>query len=141
MAKKKKLTDKQKMFVKEYIVDFNATQAAIRAGYSKKTAKEIGYELLTKLHIQEAIAKELEKREERVELNQDFIVHKLMRGVLVEGQEIEVENGAVVFVNSKGYYKALELLGSHLGMFKKVHAGDKDNPLFPAIKITRPDDK
>ena len=54
-----KLSNKQKMFVKEYIIDFNATRSAIAAGYSKKTARQMGYELLTKLYIQEAVQKEL----------------------------------------------------------------------------------
>lgn len=51
------LTDKQQRFVEEYMVDLNATQAAIRAGYSQDTAKEIGCENLTKPNIQEAIQK------------------------------------------------------------------------------------
>lgn len=65
MAKVKKakptgLTPKQKKFCHEYLVDLNATQAAIRAGYSEKTAKEIGSENLTKPHIAEYIAKILD---------------------------------------------------------------------------------
>lgn len=56
-----KLNDKQKQFVIEYIRDFNARQSAIRAGYSKRSASEIGYELLTKPHIRAAIDKALEE--------------------------------------------------------------------------------
>jgi phage terminase small subunit len=51
-----KLTDKQEMFCKEYLIDLNATQAAIRAGYSKKTANEQGSQNLVKLSIQKRIA-------------------------------------------------------------------------------------
>ena len=50
-----KLTPKQKLFVAEYLVDLNATQAAIRAGYSEKRASEIGYQLLRKTTVQAAI--------------------------------------------------------------------------------------
>lgn len=60
-AKEKKLTPKEKIFISEYLKDFNATQAAIKAGYSKKTAKEQGYEILTKPHIQEAVGQEVER--------------------------------------------------------------------------------
>lgn len=56
-----KLTPKQREFVKQYLVDLNGTQAAIRAGYSEKAAKEQAYHLLTKTHIQEAL---IEYREE-----------------------------------------------------------------------------
>ena len=54
---KPKLTDKQERFISEYLIDLNAKQAAIRAGYSKKTAKDIGCQNLAKLYIQEAIQK------------------------------------------------------------------------------------
>ena len=64
------LTAKQEMFCKEYLVDLNATQACIRAGYSKKTARSLGCENLTKPYIQQEIqrvSKEIE-REQRVSL-------------------------------------------------------------------------
>ena len=57
------MTKKQKRFVEEYLIDLNATQAAIRAGYSPATAKEIGCENLTKPNISEAIAKAMAERE------------------------------------------------------------------------------
>ena len=53
------LTDKQQRFIEEYIIDLNATQAAIRAGYSEKVAKEIGYENLTKPHIKKIVEERL----------------------------------------------------------------------------------
>lgn len=52
----RKMTPRQQRFVEQYVVDLNATQAAIRAGYSPKTAKQIGSKLLTKIDIQEAVA-------------------------------------------------------------------------------------
>jgi phage terminase small subunit len=72
-----KLTDKQEMFCKEYLIDLNATQAAIRAGYSQKTAKEIGYEHLTKPHLQEYIAELKEERSERIQITSDEVLREL----------------------------------------------------------------
>ena len=60
-AKEKKLTDKEKLFVIEYLVDFNATQAAIAAGYSKKTARQAATRLLSFVYIQDAIKIEVDK--------------------------------------------------------------------------------
>lgn len=60
-AKEKKLTDKEKLFIIEYLVDFNATQAAIAAGYSKKTAKQAAARLLSFVYIQDAIKIEVDK--------------------------------------------------------------------------------
>jgi len=71
------VTPKQKIFVDEYLIDFNATQAAIRAGYSEKTAAEIGKENLRKPYIQEAIQKAIEERSERTKITQDMIVKEL----------------------------------------------------------------
>ena len=71
MAKKGKLTEKQQRFVDEYLIDLNATQAAIRAGYSVKTADAIGCENLTKPNIQQAIAEHMAERSRRTGVNQD----------------------------------------------------------------------
>jgi phage terminase small subunit len=73
-----KLTDKQEMFCKEYLIDLNATQAAIRAGYSKKTAKEQGCENLTKPNIQIKIAELKESRSKRVEVDSDYVLKELL---------------------------------------------------------------
>lgn len=72
-----KLTPKQKMFVKEYLVDLNATQAAIRAGYSKKTADRIGPELLGKTCVAKAIQMEMDKRAERIGITADKVLREL----------------------------------------------------------------
>lgn len=60
-----KLTDKQKKFCIEYVKTGNATESAIKAGYSKKTAKEVGYENLTKPHLKEYIAKLMKPKQEK----------------------------------------------------------------------------
>jgi phage terminase small subunit len=74
-----KLTDKQRLFVKEYLVDLNATQAALRAGYSPKTAFAIGYENLTKHYIREAVEREMKKREQRIEITADRVLEEFAK--------------------------------------------------------------
>ena len=69
--------DKQKLFAEEYIVDFNATQAAIRAGYSEKTAHSIGSENLKKPAIQELISRAIQDRIRRTHITQERVVLEL----------------------------------------------------------------
>jgi len=78
-ANKKKLSDKQARFVEEYLVDLNATQAAIRAGYSQKTAGQIGEQNLKKLEIAAAIQEAIAKRSERTEITQDMVLRELAK--------------------------------------------------------------
>lgn len=73
------LKAKQRRFVDEYLVDLNATQAAIRAGYSKKTSHVIGPENLEKPEIKAEIAKKMEKRSIRTEITQDRVLTELAR--------------------------------------------------------------
>ena len=130
------LTPKQAAFVQEYLIDLNATQAAIRAGYSESTAKEIGYENLTKPHIGEAIAKAQADRFERVEITQDYVLESIRSTVErckqtepvldKTGSPVMVENadGQIVpayTFNAMGVFKGAELLGKHLSMFTERH--------------------
>jgi len=73
----KKLTPKQKQFVREYLIDLNATQAAIRAGYSAKTANEQCARLLANVSIQQAVQNAQSKRAERTEITQDWVLKRL----------------------------------------------------------------
>ena len=72
-----KLTAKQQRFCDEYLIDLNATQAAIRAGYSKKTANEQGARLLVNVSIQKKIFELQKEREKRTEITQDSVLHEL----------------------------------------------------------------
>lgn len=84
--KPQKLTAKQERFVEEYLVDFNATQAAIRAGYSAKTAKSIGQENLTKPVISAAIAEHRASLTQKTALTRELIVEGLLREALYTGK-------------------------------------------------------
>ena len=117
------LNEKQKQFCEEYIIDLNGTQAAIRAGYSEKTANRIASELLTKLDIQEYICVLKNKRSERVKYSQD----ELMRDILeVKNRCMQAspvidkdgnETGIWKF-DSNGANKALDMLAKHVGFYE-----------------------
>lgn len=147
MAKKGKLTEKQQRFVDEYLIDLNATQAAIRAGYSSKTADAIGCENLTKPNIQQKIAEHMAECSKRTGINQDRIVLELARIAFVNIDDVvDTETGKILpnasrddlaciegikYKESDNQFggsverevkiapkmKALELLGKHLGMW------------------------
>lgn len=71
------LTDKQAAFVDEYLKDLNATQAAIRAGYSAKTAEWIGPQLLGKTHVAAAVRAAQAERSQRVKVDADYVLNRL----------------------------------------------------------------
>ena len=145
-----KLTDKQTAFVREYLVDLNATQAAIRAGYSERTASRIGPQLLGKTCVREAIEKAQAKRARRVEVTQDYVlsnlvevVERTMQRVPVldrKGEQVTDEEGRAVWTfDAKGANRALELLGKHLGIFTdKIRAevsGPDGGPMASEIVV------
>ncbi|OON35615.1 terminase small subunit [Izhakiella australiensis] len=72
------LTDKQEMFCREYLIDLNATQAAIRAGYSEKTARKIGSENLSKPDVQNRIAELKVQRNEQVNIDASYVLRRLV---------------------------------------------------------------
>lgn len=142
-----KLTAKQNKFVEEYLIDLNATQAAIRAGYSTESAKEIGCENLTKPNVKAEIDKAIAERSRRTGINQDRVLRELAKIAFVNPNDVINFRDATVKMTSEenlaaiasikvkempGEYgnaterevklydklRALDLLGRHLGMFK-----------------------
>ena len=120
-----KLTAKQELFCEEYMIDLNATQAAIRAGYSEQTARQIGTENLAKPAIADKIAELKVERSNRTLVDADYVIKGLLEvhrrcmqkePVMerVDGQQ--QESGEFKFEHS-GANKSLELLGKHLGIF------------------------
>lgn len=138
----RELTPKQQIFVKEYLVDLNATQAAIRAGYSERTAKAQGSRLLTDVDISHAIGEALKTKTEKLDVSVDFVLKGLVEVVerclqkkpvmefdRVERQMVQAtdEQGREVWeFDSTGANRALELLGKYKQMFtdKVQHSGD-----------------
>ena len=137
----KKLTAKQEMFCCEYIIDLNATQAAIRAGYSKKTAGQIGEQNLKKLEIQEYVNTLMNERKKRVEIDADYVLGGIkdltercmqVEPVIVDGKP----NGEYKFEPTPAL-RGYELLGKHLSLFtEKIDAtlkGDAESPLIVVL--------
>lgn len=124
------LTLKQERFVQEYLVDLNATQAAIRAGYSAKTASRIGPELLGKPCISEAIQKAIKKREKRTEVTQDYVIEKLK-----EIAEKDASDGPESDLKYSSKIKALELLGKHTGAFDGGAKEGQNEPVKVVIDV------
>lgn len=140
------LTDKQELFCMEYMKDLNATQAAIRAGYSRNTAKQIGTENLSKPVIRARIDELLDVRKEKVEFDANWVLSRLaqvadrsMSATPVMKWDYDkkemVETGEYMF-DSRGANQALELIGKHLAMFKdKVeHSGNLGVQIVDDIK-------
>ena len=92
----KKLTEKQQRFVDEYIIDLNATQAAIRTGYSEKTSYSIGHEILKKPEIQEAIALANDKRAQRTEITADRVLQELAKIGFSDLRNVLTKNGHLI---------------------------------------------
>lgn len=113
-----KLTDKQTAFVREYLVDLNATQAAIRAGYSERTANAQAGRLLANVGIREAIENAQAKRARRVEIKAEDV----LRGV------IEVTTQARDSGDLKTALKGYELQGKHLGMWTERVKAEVSGP-------------
>ncbi len=142
-----RLTQKQKRFVDEYLIDLNATQAAIRAGYSSKTAYSIGEENLRKPDIRAYLDKAMADLSKRTGVNQEIVIRELARVAFVNPEDVidfdtvtirpeasRDDTAAIAALkvrviqtpNGEGIereirmcdkLKALELLGKHFGMF------------------------
>lgn len=122
------LTAKQERFVEEYLIDLNATQAAIRAGYSEKTARQVGAENLTKPVIADAVARAQARRSEATGITAEWVLGqavKLHERCMQEvapltdrkGNQIRDDDGNPLFVfNAQGAAKALELVGKHVNV-------------------------
>ncbi len=162
------LTARQQAFVREYLVDLNATQAAVRAGYSPKTAEVQGSRLLRFVQVAAAIDEALKARAARVEASADDVLRELTRLALVDVGEafdaegrllplasmpaevrraiVSMETGAlgVVKVRFADKVKSLELLGKHHKLFvdKVEHSGgvsvNVTNP-YAGVGTSRPE--
>lgn len=109
----KKLTVKQELFVKEYLVDLNATQAALRAGYAPTRAKEQGYQNLKRKAIAEEIQKHMDARSDRTLVSADWVLSTI-KDTTNELLTDKEKNAANIF-------KGCELLGKHLKLFTDKH--------------------
>jgi len=122
-----KLNDKTELFCHEYLVDYNATQAAKRAGYSDKTAYSQANRLLKNVEVLSRVRELQTEKTKRLAISQDWVVHHLVDVIEKCTKPVPVlqwdyddrimkPTGEYAF-DSKGATKAMELLGKHLGMY------------------------
>jgi len=128
------LTPKQQRFVEEYLIDLNATQAAIRAGYSEKNADKIGSQLLGKTRVAASIREAQEKRTRRTEITADYVLTTIRETVeaLLNDRE---KNAANIF-------KGSELLGKHIKLFtdkQEITGADSGPVQITVVPVKVPD--
>lgn len=126
MPKTDGLTPRQQRFVDEYLIDLNATQAAIRAGYAENSARVTAARLLTKADICAAVSEAQNKRAAKLELTHEWVLSKLVENLNRAMQAEPVLNSAGMPTGEYTYQgtvanRALELIGKHLGSFPDRH--------------------
>ena len=127
-GKAKGLSDKQKRFVAEYLIDLNGAAAYRRAGYAPKTdaaAEAAASRLLRNVKVAEAIKVAQAERSKRTEVTQDYVLTRLKREAEFDGE------GS----SHSARVSALKLLGDHLGLFKQEDAGDKTPTVINTIEV------
>ena len=139
------MTGKQNVFVQEYLKDMNATQAAIRAGYSAHTAYSIGQRLLSNVEISQAIDAAMSERSERAKLTADYVLQNLHEiaqrcmqksPVMVKGEQAIDDEGRHLWTfDAKNALRALELIGKHMGMFSDKNRQQEETPEDVKIQI------
>lgn len=142
-----KLNDKQELFAREYIIDLNATQAAIRAGYSENAARTQGARLMANDNILTRITELNSERMQRVQIDADYVLRqavKLHERCMQEiepisdrrGEELKDEQGRTIYnFDAKGAAAALKLVGEHITVqafkanIKAEHVGKDGKPI------------
>lgn len=130
------LKDKQVKFIKEYLVDLNSTQAAIRAGYAPKRADATAYNLLRNTEISAAIREEMEARAKRTEITQDRVLLEIARIAFNDPRKAFNKNGALkdiqdwpdevaAAVSSIKINEITDSEGNHIGETKEIKFWDK----------------
>ena len=156
----KKLTAKQDRFVSEYLIDLNATQAAIRAGYAEKGAAVEGSRLLATPKVAAAVAAAQAARAKRTEITQDYVLNTIRDTIerCKQAEPVTYQSGDPVMIdtpdgeiapaykfNAGGVLRGAELLGRHLALFhdKPLPGSDRDNPLHTVIewRAVKPGDR
>lgn len=146
------MNDKQESFVREYLIDLNATQAAIRAGYSDATAYSQGQRLLKNVEVAAAIQAQMDNRAKRTEITADYVLETIVSTIerckQVEpvldrkGQPVMTETpdggeAKAYTFNAAGVLKGAELLGKHLKLFtEKVEHSGPDGAAIQIEQVT-----
>lgn len=134
-----KLTAKQEAFCQEYLVDLNATQAAIRAGYSQRQAGGIGYENLKKPQIAERIKEAMAERAQRVQITQDRVLQELARLAFSDLRRAFKEDGSLKLPQEWDDDTAAAMAG--VDTITTSIGGDEDAPVTLTTKKVKVFDK
>jgi phage terminase small subunit len=129
------MNKRQTLFVKEYLVDLNATQAAIRAGYSKKTARVIGQENLQKPAIAKAVQKEMDARSHRVNVTSDDVLRELLRLSLVDVTQAFDKDGRLLPIKEIPEDVRRAIAGIDLRTQEASEDDEEDSPASEAVRI------
>ena len=152
-----KLTLKQELFCKEYIIDFNGTQAAIRAGYSEKSAPESASENLRKSNVQEFLKTIMKKRADKLEINQEYVLkniievqqrcmqhkpvmyfdkvdkeYKQQEEYVIDEKTGEEKLMGVYTFDANNANKSLDMLAKYTGLYER----DNTQKSIPEVKVT-----
>lgn len=140
-----KLTAKQQKFCEEYLIDLNATQAAIRAGYSKKTARVIGMENLTKPAIQQYLQEKGKKLQEKFEITQEEVLRQYQRMAWSDPRNFYNDGGSIKPITELDYDTAVAMAGfevdeiyikgEYQGLTKKIKLVDRKGALDSICRI------
>ncbi|EPL9571160.1 MULTISPECIES: terminase small subunit [Providencia] len=120
------LNDKQEMFCREYLVDLNATQAAIRAGYSEKTANRIAAQLLSKLDIEKRIQELMNRRSERLDIDADYVLKRLVDIDQMDVLDILHDDGGIKPIHEWPKVWRTSLSGMDLAEMFESKDGERD---------------
>ena len=126
-AHRTKLNPRQAVFCAEYITDFNATQAAIRAGYASKYAARVAYKMLLQPHIQEAVNREITARAKRTHITQDRVLRELAAVAFFDPRKLFAPDGSPLPINELDDATAAALGGLDV---QEVFEGSGENRVF-----------
>lgn len=128
------LTAKQQQFVSEYLVDLNATQAAIRAGYSAKRADAIGYDLLRNTGVASAIHDAKQARAERTEIDADWVLKRLARDATADLADLYDDQGSLRPVKDWPMVWRTGLVAGVETVQERTGAGADGEPAFVTVR-------
>lgn len=142
------LTPKQEQFCREYLIDLNGTQAAIRAGFSKKTASSIGSEYLRKPEIQERLRQNMASRAQRTEISADRVLAEYAKLAFLDIRKAFDENGRLKPIHEIDDSTAAAIAGieaeelfegrgedrERIGTLRKIKLSDKRAALADVAK-------
>ena len=140
------MQNKHLMFIKEYLVDLNGKRAAIRAGYSAKTAEQQASRLLSNVKIKQQIDKELAKRSEKLDISADWVLSslkKIAKRCMQEEEVMKYDSFEKALVgtgefkfDSSGANKSLELIGKHLKLFTEKQEVEVSGDITIKVELT-----